>query len=102
MLPLMSPQDVKRKLEAGEIRLVDIREPDEVESLRIEGAEIACAVLLDNVDATTAEADGLVLARGMSIVAENALTMDASVDTALERELKNQQLAAYGIVVRQG
>ena len=27
MLPLMSPQDVKRKLEAGEIRLVDIREP---------------------------------------------------------------------------
>lgn len=37
----MSPQDVKRKLEAGEIRLVDIREPDEVESLRIEGAEIA-------------------------------------------------------------
>ena len=31
----MSPQDVKRKLEAGEIRLVDIREPDEVESLRI-------------------------------------------------------------------
>ena len=26
MLPLMSPQDVKRKLEAGEIRLVDIRE----------------------------------------------------------------------------
>ena len=41
MLPLMSPQDVKRKLEAGEIRLVDIREPDEVESLRIEGAEIA-------------------------------------------------------------
>ena len=41
MLPLMSPQDVKRKLEAGEIRLVDIREPDEVASLRIEGAEIA-------------------------------------------------------------
>ena len=72
------------------------------ETAGIEGAEIACAVLLDNVDATTAEADGLVLARGMSIVAENALTMDASVDTALERELKNQQLAAYGIVVRQG
>ena len=41
MLPLMSPQDVRRKLEAGEIRLVDIREPDEVETLRIEGAEIA-------------------------------------------------------------
>lgn len=41
MLPLMNPQDAKRKLEAGEIRLVDIREPDEVESLRIEGAEIA-------------------------------------------------------------
>ena len=38
MLPLMSPQDANRKLEAGEIRLVDIREPDEVESLRIEGA----------------------------------------------------------------
>ena len=72
------------------------------ETAGIEGAEIACAVLLDNVDATTAEAQGLVLARGMSIVAENALTMDASVDTALERELKTQQLAAYGIVVRQG
>ncbi len=72
------------------------------ETAGLEGAEVACAVLLENVDATTAEADGLVLARGMSIVAENALTMDASVDTALERELKNQQLAAYGIVVRQG
>lgn len=72
------------------------------ETAGLEGAEVACAVLLENVDATTAEADGLVLARGMSIVAENALTMDASVDTALERELKTQQLAAYGIVVRQG
>ena len=72
------------------------------ETAGLEGAEVACAVLLEDVDATTAEADGLILARGMSIVAENALTMDASVDTALERELKNQQLAAYGIVVRQG
>ena len=59
-------------------------------------------MLLENVDATAAEADGLVLARGMSIVAEGALTRDASVDTALEREIKNQQLAAYGIVVRHG
>lgn len=41
MLPLMSPQDVKAKLAAGEIRLVDIREPEELASLRIEGAEAA-------------------------------------------------------------
>lgn len=41
MLPLMSPQDVRNRLAAGEIRLVDIREPEELASQRIDGAEAA-------------------------------------------------------------
>ena len=37
----ISPQEVKRRLDAGEkLRLIDVREPFEFEQARIEGAEL--------------------------------------------------------------
>lgn len=40
MLPLISPIDAFQKLREGKIRLVDVREPDEVRALRVPGAEV--------------------------------------------------------------
>src|SRR5512145_2362546 len=49
-----------------------------------EGAETAVAVLIEPVDATAADAVGLVVARGPAIVSKAALVFDASVDQAAE------------------
>ena len=65
-----------------------------------EGAEIACAVLVEAVDATAADTKALVLVRGPVIVADRALVFDTSVADAAAQSLKHQQLAAHGIVVR--
>lgn len=65
-----------------------------------EGAETAVAVLLEAVDATAADATGVVLARGPAIVAEAALVFDASVDQPAEKAAKKAELAAAGIVPR--
>ena len=66
----------------------------------IEGAEIANAVLLHPVAASATDTQAVVLARGQVIVADHALTFDASVTDAAAQSLKHQQLAAHGIVVR--
>ena len=66
----------------------------------IEGAEIACAVLLQPVAASDTDTQAVVLARGPVIVADRALVFDASVTNAAAQSLKHQQLAAHGIVVR--
>src|SRR5512134_2961328 len=63
-----------------------------------EGAETAVAVLIETVDATAADATGLVVARGPAIVSKAALVFDASVDQAAEKSAKYVQLAAAGIV----
>ena len=65
-----------------------------------EGAEVAVAVLLRAVDATGADAIGLVAARGPVIVAADALAFDASVDDDTKATAKKAQLAAAGIVSR--
>jgi rhodanese-related sulfurtransferase len=36
----LDPQEVAKRLAAGEIRLIDVREPAEYEAARIEGAEL--------------------------------------------------------------
>lgn len=41
MLSGISPVEALQKMRRGEIRIVDIREPDEVNSVRIPGAEVA-------------------------------------------------------------
>ena len=66
----------------------------------LEGAEIACAVLLHAVPASDTDTQAVVLARGQVIVADRALAFDASVTDAAAQSLKHQQLAAHGIVVR--
>ena len=65
-----------------------------------EGAETAVAVLIEPVDATGADAVGLVVARGPAIVSKPALVFDASVDQAAEITAKHAQLVAAGIVPR--
>jgi hypothetical protein len=65
-----------------------------------EGAENALAVLIEAVDATAAEANGLIIARGPVIVSEAALVFDPSVDQTGEKAAKKAQLAAIGIVPR--
>ena len=65
-----------------------------------EGAENALAVLIEPVDATAADATGLIIARGPVIVSEAALVFDPSVDQTGEKTAKKAQLAAIGIVPR--
>lgn len=69
----------------------------------LEGAEIACAVLLASVPMSETDTDSpaLALVRGPAIVADRALAFDASIADAAALSLKHQQLAAHGIVVRQ-
>ena len=67
-----------------------------------DGAQTATAVLIHAVDATLADAVGIVVARGPSIVSRAALAYDATVDDAAKITTKIGQLAAVGIVARDG
>ena len=67
-----------------------------------DGAETACAVLLYAVDTTLADAIGIVVARGPAIVSRAALAYDATVDDAAKITTKLGQLAAVGIIPRDG
>jgi Bacteriophage lambda head decoration protein D len=67
-----------------------------------DGAQTAVAVLLYAVDATLADAQGIVVARGPAIVARPALAYDASVNDAGKISTKIGQLAAVGIIARDG
>lgn len=64
-----------------------------------DGSHIARAVLLDGVDATSAEAAGVAHTR-MTQLNGARLTYHASVDDAAKRAEKAQQLAAAGLIVR--
>jgi len=65
-----------------------------------DGAQTAVALLLYAVDATGADAIGVVVARGPAIVSKSALVFDASVDDATKTATKHGQLAALGIIPR--
>ncbi len=65
-----------------------------------DGAQVASAVLLYAVDATLADATGIVLARGPAIVSQSGLAYSASVDDAAKIAAKIAQLTAIGIVAR--
>ena len=67
-----------------------------------DGAQTATAVLLYAVDATLADAVGIVIARGPAIVSRAALAYDATVDDGAKITTKIGQLAAAGIVARDG
>ena len=65
-----------------------------------DGAQTASAVLLYAVDATLADATGIVVARGPAIVSRAALAYDATVDDGAKITTKIGQLAAAGILAR--
>jgi hypothetical protein len=67
-----------------------------------DGAQTAAAVLLYAVDATLADATGIVVARGPSIISREGLAYDASVDDGAKITTKIGQLAAVGIIARDG
>jgi len=65
-----------------------------------EGAEVASAVLIEAVDASGGDREGLIVARGPVIVSEAALVFDASVEDESDVAAKHSELALAGIVVR--
>jgi hypothetical protein len=65
-----------------------------------DGAQNAAGMLLDDVDATSADANAVVILRGPAIVSKAALVFDASVDDATKRASKHAQLTALGIIPR--
>jgi hypothetical protein len=67
-----------------------------------DGAQTATAVLLYAVDATLADAVGIVVARGPAIVSRAGLAYDGTVDDAAKITTKIGQLANVGIVARDG
>ena len=67
-----------------------------------DGAQTATAVLLYAVDATLADAVGIVVARGPVIVSRAALAYDATVDDGAKITTKLGQLASVGIITRDG
>ena len=67
-----------------------------------DGAQVAVAVLLYPVNSTLADAVGIVVARGPSIVSRAALAYGATVDDGTKIAAKITQLAAVGIIARDG
>ena len=65
-----------------------------------DGAQNAAAVLLYAVDATAADAAGIVVVRGPAIVSKAALVFDANVDDATKTAAKHAQLTTLGIIPR--
>ena len=65
-----------------------------------DGAQNAAAVLLYATDATTTDAEAVVITRGPAIVSKAALVFDASVDDAAKTAAKYTQLTALGIIPR--
>jgi head decoration protein D len=63
-----------------------------------DGAEVAAAVLLYPVDATLADALGIVVTRGPAIVSRAGLAYDATVNDAAKITTKITELAALGII----
>ena len=67
-----------------------------------DGSQVASVVLLYAVDATLADATGIVVARGPTIVSRAGLAYEGTVNDAAKITAKIAQLAAVGIVARDG
>lgn len=66
-----------------------------------DGSQTAVAVLVFPVDATSADAKAVIVSR-RATVSHAGLTYGASINDAAKRAAANGQLAAAGIIVRQG
>lgn len=67
----------------------------------VNGAEVAKAVLLADIDATAADVTAVVLVRH-AVVNRNNLIWDANIDTVGERQTAVDELEAVGIIAREG
>ena len=67
-----------------------------------DGSQTAVAVLLYPVNATLADAVGIVVTRGPAIVSRAALAYEATVNDAAKIAAKITQLATVGIIARDG
>ena len=67
-----------------------------------DGSQVASVVLLYAVDATLADATGIVVARGPTIVSRAGLAYEGTVNDAAKITAKIAQLAAVGIIARDG
>ena len=67
-----------------------------------DGSQTAVAVLLYPVNATLADAVGIVVTRGPAIVSRAALAYEATVNDAAKIVAKITQLATVGIIARDG
>lgn len=65
------------------------------------GAQIALAVLLQDIPANESATEAVIIARGPVIVADSSLLLASDVDTDTEKQTKYAQLASVGIVVRE-
>ena len=65
-----------------------------------DGSQTAVSVLLYPVNATLADAVGIVVARGPSIVSRAGLAYEGTVNDAAKITAKIAQLAAVGIIAR--
>lgn len=66
-----------------------------------DGSQTAVAVLISPVDATSADAKAVIVARH-AIVSHNGLAYGATINDSTKRAAANGQLAAAGILVREG
>jgi len=66
----------------------------------LDGSEVAAGVLVDTVDATAADAPGVMIARH-AIVADHALVWPTAI-TQPEKDTATAQLKSAGILVRSG
>ena len=67
-----------------------------------DGSQTAVAVLLYPVNATLADAVGIVVTRGPAIVSRAGLAYEATVNDTTKINAKITQLAAVGIIARDG
>lgn len=65
-----------------------------------DGSETAAGVLIAAVDATDADASGVIIKRGPVIVSKAELAYDSTVDDATKTAAKLAELSAIGIVAR--
>lgn len=66
----------------------------------VDGSEVAAGVLIQKVDATSADVEQAIVITRHAEVSERALKWHASVDDASKKSIAMAQLAALGIVAR--
>ena len=78
---------------------VDAKEYRSCDNTNTDGSEVAAAIAISEVDATSAAVDVAAITRDAEVNG-NILVYDAALNTAAEKATAQQQLSAAGIIVR--